>query len=230
MPPELTRPIALVAGAAASFAAALEFDASGRTVAAVFFLSVLAVLSAIDVEERRIPNRIVLPAAAVMLGLQIALEPGRALEWTAAALGAGALLLVLARIHPAGLGLGDVKLALLLGAALGGGVLAALALGSLLAGVFGVGARHPARARRPQGDGPARAVPGRRRGRRAARFLGEPLLKPGKPTYDGPGSSWKLRHSTRQPRRWTHSRSYSASTASTTPRSRLHAYEPAPPA
>ena len=74
-----------------------------------------------------------------MLGLQIALEPGRALEWTAAALGAGALLLVLARLHPAGLGLGDVKLALLLGAALGGGVLAALALGSLLAGVFGVG-------------------------------------------------------------------------------------------
>ena len=129
MPPELTRPIALVAGAAASFAAALEFDASGRTAAAVFFLSVLAVLSAIDVEERRIPNRIVLPAAAVMLALQIALEPGRALEWTAAALGAGALLLVLARLHPAGLGLGDVKLALLLGAALGGGVLAALALG-----------------------------------------------------------------------------------------------------
>ena len=150
MTPELTRPIALVAGATASFAAALEFDASGRTVAAVFFLSVLAVLSAIDVEERRIPNRIVLPAAAVMLGLQIALEPGRALEWTAAALGAGALLLVLARLHPAGLGLGDVKLALFLGAALGGGVLAALALGSLLAGVFGVGLviRHGLAARK----------------------------------------------------------------------------------
>ena len=138
MAPELTRPLALVGGAAASLAAALQFDASGRTVVAVFFISVLAVLSAIDVEERRIPNRIVLPAAAVMLALQIALEPGRALEWTVGALGAGALMLVLARLNPAGLGLGDVKLALLLGAALGGAVLAALALGSLLAGLFGV--------------------------------------------------------------------------------------------
>jgi leader peptidase (prepilin peptidase)/N-methyltransferase len=150
MAPELTRPLALIAGAGASFAAALQFNASGRTVAAVFFLSVLAVLSAIDVEERRIPNRIVLPAAAVMLALQIALEPGRALEWTAAALGASALLLVLARLNPAGLGLGDVKLALLLGAALGGGVLAALALGSLLAGLWGLGLvlRHGLAARR----------------------------------------------------------------------------------
>ena len=37
MTPQLTRPIALVAGATASFAAAVEFDASGRTAAAVLF-------------------------------------------------------------------------------------------------------------------------------------------------------------------------------------------------
>lgn len=138
MASELARPLAVVAGAAASLAAVLQFGVSGRTASAVFFLSVLAVLSAIDVEERRIPNRIVLPAAVVMLALQIALEPGRAAEWTLAALGAGALFLVFALVHPAGLGMGDVKLALLLGAALGGGVPAALALGSLLAGLFGL--------------------------------------------------------------------------------------------
>lgn len=137
MASELTRPLALIAGAAASLGAVLQFGVSGRTTSAVLFLSVLAVLSAIDVEERRIPNGIVLPAAVVMLALQIALEPGRAGEWTLAALGAGALFLVFALVHPAGLGMGDVKLALLLGAALGGGVLAALALGSLLAGLFG---------------------------------------------------------------------------------------------
>ena len=180
MTPELTRPLALVAGAAASFAAALEFDASGRTVAAVFFLSVLAVLSAIDVEERRIPNRIVLPAAAVMLALQIALEPGRALEWTVAALGAGALLLVLART-PSGRAGPRRRQAR---AAPGRRPRRRRPRGARprVAPGRGVrrGARHPSRARRPPGDGPVRAVPGRRGGRRPARLLGRAPSQAGK--------------------------------------------------
>jgi leader peptidase (prepilin peptidase)/N-methyltransferase len=143
-------PLALGLGGAASLAAAFEFGSSGRTLAAVLLLATLAALSAIDVEERRIPNRIVLPAAAVMLVLQVVLEPGRAFEWAAAALGAAALLFVLSVVNPDGLGMGDVKLALLLGAALGGAVVAALALGSVLAGLFGVAllVRHGVAARR----------------------------------------------------------------------------------
>jgi leader peptidase (prepilin peptidase)/N-methyltransferase len=45
---------------------------------------------------------------------------------------------VLALVYPAGLGMGDVKLALLLGAALGGAVLPALLVGTLAAGAAGL--------------------------------------------------------------------------------------------
>ena len=109
-----------------------------HTLVEVFFVGVLVVLSVIDIRTRRLPNRIVLPAAAVVFAAQVALEPERALEWTLAALGAFGVLFVLAAINPAGLGMGDVKLALLLGAALGWQVLGALVLGFVLAAGAGV--------------------------------------------------------------------------------------------
>jgi leader peptidase (prepilin peptidase) / N-methyltransferase len=146
---ELVRPAAALVGAAGCLAATVQLGGD-RLVSGVLLLAVLAALAAIDVEERRIPNAIVLPAAAAMLALQIALAPERALEWTLAALGAAGLLLVLALLNPAGLGMGDVKLALLLGAALGGGVVAALVVGSSLAALYGLlrFARNGAAARR----------------------------------------------------------------------------------
>src|SRR5215217_5163940 len=58
----------------------------------VFFIGVLVVLSVIDIRTRRLPNRILLPAAAVVFAAQLALEPERALEWSLAALGAFAAL------------------------------------------------------------------------------------------------------------------------------------------
>ena len=61
-----------------------------------FFATVLVVVSVIDLRTRRLPNRIVLPAAAFVLVAQIALAPERALEWTLAAAGAFAFLLVAA--------------------------------------------------------------------------------------------------------------------------------------
>jgi leader peptidase (prepilin peptidase)/N-methyltransferase len=103
-----------------------------------FFAAVLIVLSVIDLRTRRLPNRIVLPAAAVVLVAQIAIAPGRALEWTLAAGGAFALLLVAALVNPAGLGMGDVKLALLLGAALGWAVAPALFIGFAAAALAGI--------------------------------------------------------------------------------------------
>jgi leader peptidase (prepilin peptidase)/N-methyltransferase len=102
-----------------------------------FFAAVLLTLSVIDIRTRRLPNRIVLPAAAVVLVAQIAISPGRATEWIAGALGAFAFLLAAALINPAGLGMGDVKLSLLLGAALGWAVGAALLIGFLAASLAG---------------------------------------------------------------------------------------------
>ncbi|MBA3716889.1 MAG: prepilin peptidase [Actinobacteria bacterium] len=103
-----------------------------------FFAAVLVVLSAIDLRTRRLPNRIVLPAAALVLAAQIAIAPDRALEWTLGAAGAFAFLLAAALVNPAGLGMGDVKLALLLGAALGWAVAPALFIGLAAASVAGV--------------------------------------------------------------------------------------------
>lgn len=126
----------LAAGAVAvplvGFALA-RFGLGGRFAVAAFVIATLCVLAAIDVAERRLPNRIVLPSVAVVLTAQIALRPDRALEWILAAVGASLILLLPLLVYPAGLGMGDVKLALLLGAALGSAVITALLVASLVA-------------------------------------------------------------------------------------------------
>jgi leader peptidase (prepilin peptidase) / N-methyltransferase len=103
-----------------------------------FFVAVLVVLSVIDLRAHRLPDRIVLPAAAIVLAAQIAISPDRALEWTLGALGAFVLLFAAALLNPRGLGMGDVKLALLLGAALGWTVAVALFLGFAAAALAGI--------------------------------------------------------------------------------------------
>jgi len=91
------------------------------------FCAVLVVLSAIDAQHRIVPNRIVLPAAAVALVAHTAIDPSPA--WAVwALLAAGGLFLVVLA-YPKGLGMGDVKLALLLGAMLGPSVTVALMIG-----------------------------------------------------------------------------------------------------
>ncbi len=110
----------------------------------------LVVISAIDIERRVIPNRIVLPATAIVLALQVALFPEDTVEWIVAAAGAAGFLLVVLLAYPPGMGMGDVKLALLLGASLGWLVGAALLLGFVAAAVAGLGlmARYGLRARK----------------------------------------------------------------------------------
>ena len=109
-----------------------------QTAVAVYFLSALVVLAAIDIEQRRLPNVIVLPSAALVLAAQIAIAPDRTLEWVAASVGTFLALLVLAVVYPGGMGMGDVKLGLLLGAGLGAAVLNALLIGFLAGGIAGI--------------------------------------------------------------------------------------------
>jgi leader peptidase (prepilin peptidase)/N-methyltransferase len=102
----------------------LRFGLTAYGLTAAFFCAVLVVLSAIDIEHRIVPNRIVLPATGVVLAAQLLREPS--LEWPLAALGASGFLFVAALAYPKGMGMGDVKLALLLGAMLGTTVAVAL--------------------------------------------------------------------------------------------------------
>lgn len=128
----------------------LSFGLSAKAFLAAFFVSVLVVLSAIDFEHRILPDKIVLPSAAVVLAAQIAIAPDRWLEWTLGALGAALFLFAALLAYPRGMGMGDVKLCLLLGAMLGKVVVVGLMVGMLAALVPAVFllARHGAAARK----------------------------------------------------------------------------------
>jgi leader peptidase (prepilin peptidase) / N-methyltransferase len=115
----------LIAGCVLAFG--LTFEAA----IASFFCAVLVAVSAIDLEHRIIPNRIVLPATVVVLVANTLRDPSP--KWALAALGASGFLFTAALIYPAGMGMGDVKLALLMGAALGATVPVALMTGMLAA-------------------------------------------------------------------------------------------------
>jgi leader peptidase (prepilin peptidase)/N-methyltransferase len=120
-----------LAGGGLVVACIAVFGPTLRGAAAVVFSLALVVVTAADLDVRLIPNRVVLPAAAVVLMLMTAAEPGP--EWALAALAAGGCLFLLALAYPAGMGMGDVKLALLMGAALGRGVAPALMLAFVFA-------------------------------------------------------------------------------------------------
>jgi leader peptidase (prepilin peptidase)/N-methyltransferase len=102
------------------------------------FAAALVLLTAIDLDRRLLPNVIVLPTLAFVLVAQIALYPDRTLEWLLASLGAALFFFVPLLVYPAGMGLGDVKLAALLGAALGRAVVVAIVAGLLAVSVVAV--------------------------------------------------------------------------------------------
>jgi leader peptidase (prepilin peptidase) / N-methyltransferase len=124
-------PALVASGIAAVIALACATLPLDRAVVAAFTGAVLVLLSAIDLERGIIPNRIVLPAAAVVLVMQIALFPDQALEWTLAPILMALVFMVAHMINPTWMGMGDVKLTLLLGAALGWGVVGAVLIGFL---------------------------------------------------------------------------------------------------
>jgi leader peptidase (prepilin peptidase)/N-methyltransferase len=129
-------------------ACAWRFGFTGEAAIAAFFCAVLVAVTATDLTHRIVPNRIVLPAAAIVLVAHTALEPRP--EWALAALGASLFLFAAALAYPAGMGMGDVKLALLMGAAVGKSVSIALFTGMIFALVPSVFllARHGSSARK----------------------------------------------------------------------------------
>ena len=89
-----------------------------------------------------------LPAAVIVLVGNTVVHPS--VEWLAAGLGASTFLLLAALAYPSGMGMGDVKLALLLGVALGRTVPVALMIGMIAALVPSVWllAKHGSAARK----------------------------------------------------------------------------------
>jgi leader peptidase (prepilin peptidase)/N-methyltransferase len=115
-----------------------------RIVLGIALVAVLVPVALVDIDRRLIPNRLLAPAAVLGVVLLGALERGALPEHVLAAAAAGGALLVAAVINPAGMGMGDVKLAALLGLFLGrpvGLALVVAVLGGAGAGLLLV-ARH----------------------------------------------------------------------------------------
>ena len=116
----------------------MRVEPSAAGVVQAMAVGLLVWLAAIDLEFRLVPNRIVLPASAAVLVATAAVEPALAAEHAIAAAGAGALLLFAAFLRPGALGLGDVKLTVLVGAIVGSSVLTALLIAFGAVGVVGL--------------------------------------------------------------------------------------------
>jgi leader peptidase (prepilin peptidase)/N-methyltransferase len=99
---------------------------------------VLVFIAWFDLLTRRIPNVVVVPAAIAAIVLRIAFDRDGLLECVLAGAIAFAVFLVLALLVRGGLGMGDVKLAALIGVLLGRDAATALILGAFLGGVAGL--------------------------------------------------------------------------------------------
>jgi leader peptidase (prepilin peptidase) / N-methyltransferase len=96
-------------------------------------LGVVLPVAVIDLRRRLIPNVILLPAATAALAVLALTSPHHLAQHAAAAAAAGGFLLVPAVARPAAMGMGDVKLAAVMGLCLGRSVAVAM-LCALLAG------------------------------------------------------------------------------------------------
>ena len=100
------------------------------------FVLLLVPVTLIDLDHRIIPNKLMLLGAVVSVSLVLLTDPDSITEHVIAAAGAGGFLLVAALAYPAGMGMGDVKLAAVMGLFLGRNVgpamLVALVAGSVV--------------------------------------------------------------------------------------------------
>jgi leader peptidase (prepilin peptidase) / N-methyltransferase len=142
--------VELALGAAFAATALVLGDDPAELAIGLVFVSTLAAVSLTDLEQRLIPNRILAVSAAIGLALVIVGEPASLPERAAAAIGAGGLLFCVALAYPRGMGLGDVKLAALMGLYLGSAAAPALLVAFAAGALVGLAliARHGAAARK----------------------------------------------------------------------------------
>jgi leader peptidase (prepilin peptidase) / N-methyltransferase len=155
--------------------AVVAHDSLGGAALAIALILIVVPAALIDFEHRIIPNSLTALGAVLALALGLALDPAGEPARLIAAGAAGGLLLLAALAYPGGMGMGDVKLAAVLGLFLGRAVAAAVVI-ALLAGVL-AGAAIIARKGAQEGRktavpfGPFLAL-----GAVAAVFVGEALV------------------------------------------------------
>ena len=125
--------------AALCVGAVLATDTTVDTALAIVTILLVVPAALIDLEYRIIPNRLTALGAVLALVIGVALDPAGEPERLIAAAGAGGFLLVAALAYPGGMGMGDVKLAAVLGLCLGAAVAPAILIALLSGVIFGAG-------------------------------------------------------------------------------------------
>jgi leader peptidase (prepilin peptidase)/N-methyltransferase len=121
--------------AALCVGAVLAHSSASGIALSVALILIVVPAAVIDLEYRVIPNRLTALGAALALAIGLALDPSGEPERLIAAAGAGGFLLLAALAYPGGMGMGDVKLAGVMGLFLGRAVAPAIMV-ALLAGVL----------------------------------------------------------------------------------------------
>ncbi|OFW57184.1 MAG: hypothetical protein A2133_08765 [Actinobacteria bacterium RBG_16_64_13] len=124
---------------AAAFVLAMwRFGFAWQLLVAWAFITAMVAIAFIDYDHMLIPNKIVLPGALLGLVASIAINPQRWWVYLAGSAGAAAFMFMLVMIWPGGMGPGDIKMALFMGAVLGAYVIVALFAAFLLGSVAGL--------------------------------------------------------------------------------------------
>jgi leader peptidase (prepilin peptidase) / N-methyltransferase len=118
--------------------AVLTHSSAAQIALSVALILIVVPAALIDLEYRIIPNRLTALGAIVALAIGIALDPAGEPERLIAGAAAGGFLLLAALAYPGGMGMGDVKLAAVMGLFLGRAVAPAIMLALLSGVLFGV--------------------------------------------------------------------------------------------
>jgi len=129
---------------------ALSYGLNDDLIALLPFAAMLIAVADIDLEHRIVPNRILLPMAVYGVAASAVVRTDMLPELLIAGAAAFTFLLLAALIHPAGMGMGDVKLAGVMGLYLGAAIAPALLIAFLSGSIVGVAilVRHGARGRK----------------------------------------------------------------------------------
>jgi leader peptidase (prepilin peptidase)/N-methyltransferase len=129
-------PVVEAATAALLVAVVLAKGADNDAWLGLAFVLLLVPVTLIDLDHRIIPNKLMLLGTVVSIALLLLTDAGSLTEHLIAAAAAGGFLLIAALAYPAGMGMGDVKLAavmgLFLGRSVGPAMLVALVAGSVV--------------------------------------------------------------------------------------------------
>jgi leader peptidase (prepilin peptidase)/N-methyltransferase len=131
--------VELAVGIAFAATAIVLRDDPAQLALGLIFVAMLAAITLTDLERRVIPNVILIAGAVAAVAVVAATDQSSLPERGIAAAAAGGFLLVIALAYPRGMGMGDVKLAAVMGLYLGSAVAPALLIAVLSGTAVGLG-------------------------------------------------------------------------------------------